>query len=232
MKVGQRIEHKSTPGVDNRGTDYQVMPPLSADEYAALKADIAEHGVLVAVVRDQDGSTLDGHHRERIAAELGISYPVEVREVSSTEDARSVALALNLARRHLTREQKRELIAAEIGHRPDDSDRAIARRLCCDHKTVGTVRRELSGEIPHSRLTAAQRREAGMLFQVMQARTLDAVHRIAAGEPIFAWSLHGPVEEFDDDVYGEASQRFAQWACTSEETRGILWADPDDWIDA
>ncbi len=94
--------------------DYQVMPPLSGEEYEALKADIAEHGVLVAVVKDQHGNILDGHHRVRIAAELGIGYPSEVREVADGGAARDVALALNLARRHLTREQRRELIAAEI----------------------------------------------------------------------------------------------------------------------
>ncbi|WP_405071565.1 ParB N-terminal domain-containing protein [Kribbella sp. NBC_01510] len=129
---------------------FQVMPPLSADEYAALKADIAERGVLVAVVIDQDGRTIDGHHRRQICAELGIDYPVEVRKVADDADAREIALTLNVARRHLTREQKRQLIATEIERSPDDSDRAIGRRLGADHKTVGSVRRELSGEFPQS----------------------------------------------------------------------------------
>ncbi len=72
-----------------------------------------------------------------------------------------------------------------------------------------------------------------MLFQVMQARTLDACHRIAAGEPITGWTLHGPLDGVDLAVAAEASQRYAQWACTSEETRGVMWADPDeDWIAA
>lgn len=216
-------------------TGYQVMPPLSAEEYEALKADIAERGILVPVVRDQHGNLLDGHHRERIAAELGIDCPAEVREAASDEEARDIALALNLARRHLTREQRRELIAAEISRRPGDSDRAIARRLCCDHKTVGTVRRELSGEIPHPALTAAQRREADLLYRLMKARTLDAIHRIRAGEPIIAWALLGPDDgtvTMDRAAAAEATERYTQWACTSEETRGILWADPDDWIAA
>ncbi len=53
-------------------------------------------------------------------------------------------MALNLKRRHLTREQVRELIAAECELTPDASDREIARRLGCDHKTVGAVRRPVS----------------------------------------------------------------------------------------
>jgi hypothetical protein len=127
---------------------FQVMPALAADEYGALRDDIAERGVVVPVVVDQHGRTLDGHHRQQIAAELGIDYPTEVHHVTDDDDARDVALTLNLARRHLSREQRRELIAAEIEARPDASDRAIARRLGCDHKTVGAVRRE-GGEIPH-----------------------------------------------------------------------------------
>ncbi|MCD4525227.1 helix-turn-helix domain-containing protein [Nocardioides sp. cx-173] len=53
-----------------------------------------------------------------------------------------LALRLNCARRHLTREQRRELIRTEIVRRPDDSDRAIARRIGCSPSTVGAVRGE------------------------------------------------------------------------------------------
>jgi len=41
------------------------MPPLTAEEYATLKADIAAHGVQVAVEVDDEGNVLDGHHRVR-----------------------------------------------------------------------------------------------------------------------------------------------------------------------
>ena len=53
-----------------RNGAYQIMPPLTAAEYAALKADIAEHGVLVAVEMDEEGNVLDGHHRVRACQEL------------------------------------------------------------------------------------------------------------------------------------------------------------------
>jgi hypothetical protein len=133
------------------------MPPLSVEEFAALREDIVERGVLVPVVVDQHGRVLDGHHRQRIAAELGIDCPTETRIVADDEAAYGVAFTLNLARRHLTREQKRVLIAAEIERRPADSDRAIGRRLSCDHKTVGSVRR---GEIPHPEPMTREEAEA------------------------------------------------------------------------
>jgi ParB-like chromosome segregation protein Spo0J len=128
---------------------YQLLPPLSAEEYAALKADIAANGIRVPVDVDEAGQLLDGHHRAAIAAELGIDYPTRVVAGLTEEAKADYALAVNLTRRQLSQAQKRALIAAEIERRPDDSDRAIARRIGCDHKTVGAVRREQGGEIPH-----------------------------------------------------------------------------------
>jgi hypothetical protein len=145
------------PDTTGEAAPFQVMPALSAEEYEALRADIAERGVLVPVVVDQHGRVLDGHHRQAIAAELGIDCPVETRVVADDEAAYEVAFTLNLARRHLTREQKRILVAAEIERRPDDSDRAIGRRLGCDHKTVGSVRR---GEVPHPEPMTREEAEA------------------------------------------------------------------------
>ncbi|HEY2205135.1 MAG TPA: ParB N-terminal domain-containing protein [Pseudonocardia sp.] len=128
--------------------DYQVMPPLTDEEYAALESDIAERGVLVPVVRDQHGNLLDGHHRVEIATKLGLHYRTDTVEVGDDEDARRRARCYNLARRHLSRQQKRQLIADEVNADPTRSDRAIGRLLGVDHKTVGSVRRELGGEIP------------------------------------------------------------------------------------
>jgi ParB-like chromosome segregation protein Spo0J len=119
---------------------FQPMPPLTTEEREALRADIVEHGVQVPITVDQHGRILDGHNRAAIAVELGIECPRVVVEVADDDDAWSRALALNLGRRHLTREQKRDVIRAELRRRPDDSDREIARRCACSPTTVGTVR--------------------------------------------------------------------------------------------
>ena len=92
--------------------EYQLLPPLSEEEYAALKEDIAKRGVLVPVEYDEDGNILDGHHRVKICEELGIkNWPSIVRIGMSEEEKTEHVLALNLDRRHLTREQRRELVA-------------------------------------------------------------------------------------------------------------------------
>jgi hypothetical protein len=94
------------------------MPPLTEDEHSALKADITANGVLVPITVDQHGVIVDGHHRQHIADQLGIPCPEVVREFATDDERRDVALGLNLKRRHLTREQMRQLIATECERPP------------------------------------------------------------------------------------------------------------------
>ena len=56
---------------------------------------------------------------------------------------------LNLARRHMSTSARRGLIRAKLVADPSKSDRAIATAIGVDHKTVGTVRKELeqSGKV-------------------------------------------------------------------------------------
>lgn len=131
--------------------NYQVMPDLSPEEFEVLKQDIAKSGVLVPVEYDENGNILDGHHRVRACAELGIKeWPSVVRVGFTEEQKRTHARRLNLNRRHLTQEQKRELIRQQLIETPAISDRQIARDLGVDNKTVGVQRKELESteEIP------------------------------------------------------------------------------------
>lgn len=82
-------------------TAYQLLDPLRPEEYAALKADIEKRGILIPVEEDEDGNTLDGHHRKQIAEELGIKCPVKVRRFKTEEEKREHVLKINLARRHM-----------------------------------------------------------------------------------------------------------------------------------
>jgi N6-adenosine-specific RNA methylase IME4 len=84
-----------------KSAPYQFLPPLSPEERAALKADIAAHGILVPVERDEDGSILDGHERSTIGTELGIEVPSVVRADLSEGEKVEHAIKLNILRRHL-----------------------------------------------------------------------------------------------------------------------------------
>jgi hypothetical protein len=125
-------------------TKYQVLPPLDAETYAGLRANIAVNGVQVPVVKDERGYILDGFARAKIAKELGYECPSVVVKGLTEEEKRSQVRALNLARRQLDNYAKRQIIANEIEENPDRSNRWIARSLGVHHGTVIAVRSELT----------------------------------------------------------------------------------------
>ena len=133
--------------------DYQVMPELTPEEYAELKADIAQRGVMVPIEYDELGNVLDGYHRLKICGELGIKdFPKVIRAGMTEAEKLTHARKLNIARRHLTQAQKRGLIREQLKATPEQSDRQIAQALGVSHITVGTQRRELEsiGQIDQS----------------------------------------------------------------------------------
>lgn len=123
-----------------RTEPFQLFPVLDGPTEAALRASIERHGVIVPVVRDQHGRIIDGYHRSRIADELSVSYPVSTIDVADDEHATELAQTLNTDRRHLSPDQRRELVIdlRAQGH----SERAIAGALGVGN---GTVHRDLAG---------------------------------------------------------------------------------------
>jgi ParB-like chromosome segregation protein Spo0J len=130
---------------NTKGRPYQVMPPLTADEYAELAESIRAHGVQIPITVDEAGNIIDGYNRAAIAAQLGVECPRAVRAGLTEEAKRGLAYELNTNRRHLSREQKRALVAASLRSDPGLSDREHARRCGVTHPTVASVRRELAG---------------------------------------------------------------------------------------
>jgi ParB-like chromosome segregation protein Spo0J len=131
------------PGEPKTVRTNTLLPPLTPEEYEALKADIEINGILVPIIRTEDGVTIDGHHREQIAAELGITdIPVRVVTGLSDEERRHLAISLNAQRRQLTGEQKRHLIREELKRSADLSNNWLAELLGVDDKTVQAVRVE------------------------------------------------------------------------------------------
>lgn len=75
-----------------------ALPDLDNATEAALRESIDRFGVLVPVVTDQRGKLIDGHHRSRIAKELGISYQVTTVVVTDDAQAAEICLSLNADR--------------------------------------------------------------------------------------------------------------------------------------
>jgi hypothetical protein len=122
---------------------YQLLPPLSEAELAALRDDIAAVGIRVPIDVDENGEVLDGHHRKAVALMLGVECPERV--VRGLEEFEKVdyALTVNLARRHLDREARRDLVKKSLLRDAGLADREHARRCGVHHDTVGRVRAEL-----------------------------------------------------------------------------------------
>lgn len=128
---------------------YQLLPPLSDAEYAALREDIRSAGVRVPIDVDENGEILDGHHRKAIADELGIECPERiVRDLPEFAKV-DYALSVNLARRHLDQDGKRKLVRASLKRDPRLADREHARRCGVSHPFVAGLREamEAAGQL-------------------------------------------------------------------------------------
>lgn len=122
---------------------YQFLPPLSDAEYEALREDIAQNGMRHPILVDEKGKILDGHHRARIASELGFKPERQVLGGLTETEKRDVAFKMNVARRHLDTAAKRAVVVASLKADPRLSDRQHARRTGSTHPTVAGIRAEL-----------------------------------------------------------------------------------------
>jgi hypothetical protein len=156
----------------------ELFPMMSETELRALSEDIKEHGIKIPIVFWAENpshrySLLDGRSRLDAAELAGIKITTNKRGLPTNApyvlqyghrdrhypldgewtrtDPYEYVVTANLHRRHLTAEQKRELIAKVVKADPTKSDRAIAKTTKTDHKTVASVRaaKERRGEIPH-----------------------------------------------------------------------------------
>ena len=132
-----------------------IFPLMEGAEFDALVTDIKAHGQHARIVL-KDGMILDGRNRYRACLAAGIE-PMFACEAYSNQVTDPVAyvISANIKRRHLTTEQKRELIAKLIKASPEKSNRQIASTAQVDHKTVAAVRveKQTTGEIPQLKKT-------------------------------------------------------------------------------
>lgn len=126
-----------------------ALPPIAPDLRRRLTEDILHRGILIPIMQTEDGEILDGRLRLEIAEEHEIFCPRIFIAKLSPEERADLRLCVNLYRRHLSREQVRELVAWALRREPEASDRSIARRCGVNDKTVGSVRMQLGAELPH-----------------------------------------------------------------------------------
>lgn len=83
----------------------ELLPPLASYEFEALKASIAEHGVLQRILVLPDGRIIDGYHRWEIA---GDKTPYDILNLDE-RSAFLLGLAMNTARRQMSPDQIKQL---------------------------------------------------------------------------------------------------------------------------
>ena len=113
--------------------------------FDGLKASIAREGIHQPIVR-YEGMILDGRNRYKAGIEVGYKFKdTDFNEFKGTPaEAKAFVMTTNIHRRHLTSEQKRELIKVELKENPGLSLREIAERCGVTHPTVSKVRDELT----------------------------------------------------------------------------------------
>jgi len=192
---------------------YQVMPDMAQEEYDALKADITDRGVMIPIEFDENGNILDGHHRLKICEELGITdYPKIIRSGMDEMEKRTHARKLNIIRRHLSRDQRRELIREQIKDSPELSDRQIAKLLCVSNSTVSLARWELvdNGQLCDSHTSIGPdgktyKRHSIIDMLLRRAAKLNDILKLAEGK------------EFIDDDYIYELENFAVFNQTMKD---------------
>jgi hypothetical protein len=127
-----------------------MLPLMEGDEFAVLVADIRAHG-LHELITLFEGKILEGRNRFRACRAAGRKPRYRAIEFGSWDAARDFVISANIHRRHLTTEQRRELIEKLLKADPTQSDRRIAKTTRVSDKTVGAVRKdaERRAEIPH-----------------------------------------------------------------------------------
>src|SRR5262245_3008568 len=117
-----------------------LFPAVEGEQFKGLVASFQAHGFLRQFpIHTSQGTVRDDRTRQRAEEDAGVE---PVYHEFDGDDAAALAFvcAANAVRRHLTNEQKREVIAGVVKQNPELSDRQVARMVGVTPTTVGAVR--------------------------------------------------------------------------------------------
>jgi hypothetical protein len=144
-----------------------MFPLLEGKDFDHLVEDIKKNGLREKIDLYQ-GKIADGRNRYRALLRLGVDPSVEPdkyfrkaiythtiggeiapHEQNNDDRVRAYIISRNIHRRHLTAEQKRDLIAKLLIADPGKSDRQVAKQTGVSNTHVGKLRKELekSGDV-------------------------------------------------------------------------------------
>lgn len=161
--------------VQHEPVSYQVLPALSEKKYAELRQSIIEKGVEVAVIVDENGNIIDGHHRDQIATELGIGYKTDRRVGLAEHEKRLLAFEVNTVRRDGLTDAQMTLAGRLL--EPDYAERARLRQGARNDLTSGTS----DPEVERTRDSVAA--EVGLGSGRTYERNKKVIERVEAMAP-------------------------------------------------
>jgi hypothetical protein len=202
----------------------ELFPLMEGADFDALVADVKVRRLLEPITIFER-MILDGRNRFRACLAAGVTPKFKPFEGGAYIDATDYVISKNIHRRHLTGEQKRELIAKLLKANPEKSDRQIAETIKASPTTVGTVRAKLeeSGEV--SKLDT--RTDAKGVKQPAKKKTKKADGKPSVKKPIET----GIEEERREPIAAEIS-RFAYKLIQldiglARELHRLLWEGGD-----
>ena len=148
----------------------ELLPPLSAEQSAALEEDLLRNGCYAPVIVNEDMVIVDGHNRQSLCEKHGLPYTMAVFSFEDLLEAKQWALDTQKGRRNL---EKWELGKIALKLKPEIEAKARANQ--------GT-RTDLSATLPESSDTVDTRKELAEAVGLGE-RTMGKVMQIDENAP-------------------------------------------------
>jgi hypothetical protein len=122
-----------------------LFPLMEGAEFDALVADIKTNALRTKITL-YEGKILDGRNRYRAMLAAGHTpssgHFYKYKSVAPGDTPLDYVIRANLHRRHLTADQKRDLLVKLVAAQPEKSDRAIAGEAKVDHHQIRRARKK------------------------------------------------------------------------------------------
>ena len=148
----------------------ELLPPLSAEQSAALEEDLLRNGCYAPIIVNEDMVIVDGHNRQALCEKHGLPYTMAVFSFEDLLEAKQWALDTQKGRRNL---EKWELGKIALKLKPEIEAKARANQ--------GT-RTDLSATLPESSDTVDTRKELAEAVGLGE-RTMGKVIQIDENAP-------------------------------------------------
>ena len=142
----------------------ELVPAMTAAEYARFREDISQRGVLVPLEVTEAGVVLDGRHRLQAAAEQGLAR-VPVQVVAPADETEHILLCA-LERRHLSASQRAALVVELAAVQELAEQARLRQRANLRHGAAEPERASLPARGERTRELAA--RKGGVSARIVQ----------------------------------------------------------------